>query len=70
MIFFKDERLKILSDMKGNFSFFKGDIADKTSVDEIFNKWQSDIVVNLAAHNLKYIGRLFILEHRNGSLVV
>ena len=32
-----------------NFIFVKGDLADKAKVDEVFEKYQPDIVVNLAA---------------------
>lgn len=33
----------------GSFTFIKGDLADKELVDEIFNKYHPNIVVNLAA---------------------
>ncbi len=45
----KDERLKMLSDLEGNFTFIKGDIADKPFLDDVFNKYKPDLVVNLAA---------------------
>ena len=45
----KDERLKMLSDLKGNFTFVKGDIADKDFLDKLFNQYKPDLVVNLAA---------------------
>ena len=45
----KDERLKMLSDLKGNFTFVKGDIADKEFLDKLFNQYKPDLVVNLAA---------------------
>ena len=44
----KEERLKMLFAFK-NFEFIKGDISDKAFIDELFNKHQFDIVVNLAA---------------------
>ena len=43
----KDERLKMLSNKK--FTFLKGDIADKTFIDKLFDEYKFDIVVNLAA---------------------
>ena len=43
----KKARLKMLENK--NFKFIKGDIADKTFVDELFNENKFDIVVNLAA---------------------
>lgn len=45
----KEERLKMLSDMKGKFEFIKGDIADKKFIDDIFAKYKPSLVVNLAA---------------------
>ena len=44
----KEERLKILSAFN-NFEFVKGDISNKGFIDELFNKYQFDVVVNLAA---------------------
>lgn len=44
----KEERLKMLSAFN-NFEFIKGDISNKGFIDELFNKYQFDIVVNLAA---------------------
>lgn len=44
----KEERLKGLVPAD-NFTFIKGDIADKTFIDDIFRKNRFDIVVNLAA---------------------
>ncbi|MCI6216634.1 MAG: SDR family NAD(P)-dependent oxidoreductase [Mollicutes bacterium] len=43
----KKARLKMLENK--NFKFIKGDIADKTFVDKLFNENKFDIVVNLAA---------------------
>lgn len=44
----KEERLKMLYNFK-NFSFIKGDISNKTFIDNLFTKYNFDIVVNLAA---------------------
>ena len=44
----KFERLKELNKYK-TFTFIKMDIADKTALDELFNKYNFDVVVNLAA---------------------
>ena len=44
----KEARLKMLSSYK-NFSFLKGDLADKAFIDNLFNNNNFDIVVNLAA---------------------
>ena len=44
----KIERLKELNEYK-TFTFIKMDIADKTVLDELFNKYNFDVVVNLAA---------------------
>ena len=44
----KDARLKMLSSFK-SFRFIKGDIADKVFIDNLFNEYHFDIVVNLAA---------------------
>lgn len=45
----KEERLKMLSETKGNFTFIKGDIADKEFLDGIFSENKPSVVVNLAA---------------------
>ena len=45
----KEERLKMLSPFK-NFTFIKGDLADKPFIDKLFNDNSFDVVVNLAAH--------------------
>ena len=51
----KDHRLEMLDvrrkkeDVKVNFQFVKGDIADKKLVDKLFAEYQFDVVVNLAA---------------------
>lgn len=44
----KEHRLKDLEQYK-NFTFIKGNLADKKAVDELFEKYHPDIVVNLAA---------------------
>lgn len=44
----KEERLKMLSSFK-SFRFIKGDISDKSFIDNLFNEYHFDIVVNLAA---------------------
>ena len=44
----KEERLKQLQELP-NFTFIKGNIADKALIDQIFQQWKPQIVVNLAA---------------------
>ncbi len=44
----KKSRLEILEKYK-NFTFFKGDLADKKKIDNIFNTYHPQIVLNLAA---------------------
>ena len=44
----KEQRLKDLEQYAG-FTFIKGNIADKTLINEVFDKYQPQIVVNLAA---------------------
>ena len=44
----KEERLKMFSSFK-NFKFIKGDLADKSFIDNLFKENKFDIVVNLAA---------------------
>ena len=44
----KEERLKLLTPFK-NFTFIKGDIADKAFIDKLLKDYNFDIVVNLAA---------------------
>ena len=44
----KEERLKMLASFD-NFKFIKGDISDKVFIDNLFNEYKFDIVVNLAA---------------------
>ncbi len=45
----KEERLNMLKNAGGNFTFIKGDIADKSFIDGIFSEYNPAIVVNLAA---------------------
>lgn len=44
----KDERLKILGKYD-NFTFIRGDLADKEAVEKVFTEYKPEIVVNLAA---------------------
>ena len=44
----KEERLKMLSGYP-NFKFFKGDLADRQQINELFDNFKFGIVVNLAA---------------------
>lgn len=45
----KEERLRLLKKQFPNIEFFKEDLADKPKLMKIFEKYQFDIVVNLAA---------------------
>lgn len=45
----KDERLKMLDNFGKKFTFIKGDIADKATVEDVFAKYNPSVVVNLAA---------------------
>ncbi len=45
----KDERLKMLSTFGDKFTFIKGDIADKETLEKVFSEYKPSIVVNLAA---------------------
>lgn len=45
----KNERLEMLSALKKDFTFIKGDIADKPLLDSLFEKYKPTVVVNLAA---------------------
>ena len=46
----KEERLRILNELgKNRFVFIKGDIANKSTVEDVFAKYNPQIVVNLAA---------------------
>ena len=54
----KEERLRILNRYE-LFTFEKGDLADKTVVDGIFEKYHPDIVVNLGAQ----AGVRYSIEH-------
>ncbi len=44
----KDARLEELK-KEANFTFIKGDIADKETVEKVFSKYKPEIVINLAA---------------------
>ena len=44
----KEERLKSLEQYP-NFTFIKGNIADKALIDQLFAEYEFDVVVNLAA---------------------
>ena len=44
----KEERLKAL-EQNPNFTFIKGNIADKALIDQLFEEYEFDVVVNLAA---------------------
>lgn len=48
MLRLKEERLSELSHYQ-NYTFIKGNISDKKLIDDIFEKYQPSIVVNLAA---------------------
>lgn len=45
----KEWRLKEIAKLNGQWSFIKGDISDKATVDDIFEKYHPSVVVNLAA---------------------
>ena len=45
----KEWRLKEIEKMNGQWTFAKGDIADKETIDNIFAKYKPSVVVNLAA---------------------
>lgn len=45
----KQERLEMISALKKDFTFVKGDIADKPFLDSLFEKYKPAVVVNLAA---------------------
>ena len=46
----KQWRLEQLTKFGNRFVFVKGNIADKALVDKLFDEYQPQIVVNLAAH--------------------
>lgn len=54
----KEERLRILNEFP-NFTFVKGDLADKEAVESVFIKCQPDVVVNLGAQ----AGVRYSIEH-------
>ena len=45
----KEYRLKEIESLKGDFTFIKGNIADRTLIDSLFDTYKFSIVVNLAA---------------------
>ena len=45
----KEFRLSEIDKLHGQFTFIKGDIADKALIDKLFAEYEFDIVVNLAA---------------------
>ena len=45
----KEWRLQEIEKMNGQWTFIKGDISDKVTIDEIFSKYKPAVVVNLAA---------------------
>lgn len=45
----KEYRLDEINKLNKNFIFIKGDISDKETIDNLFNKYKPSIVVNLAA---------------------
>lgn len=45
----KEDRISGLKEMGGDYSFVKGDLADKETVDRLFNTFHPDTAVNLAA---------------------
>ena len=45
----KDERLAMLKTLNKDFTFIKGDIANKETVDSVFAQYKPSVVVNLAA---------------------
>ena len=45
----KEWRLKEIEKMNGQWTFVKGDIADKETIDDIFTEYKPSVVVNLAA---------------------
>ena len=47
----KEWRLKEIVKLNGQWSFIKGDISDKATVDELFEKYNPSVVVNLAAQS-------------------
>lgn len=45
----KEYRLKKINDLNRDYIFIKGDISDKAFIDDLFEKYHFDLVVNLAA---------------------
>ena len=45
----KEYRLKEIESLNGDFTFIKGNIADRALIDSLFDTYKFNIVVNLAA---------------------
>ncbi len=45
----KEDRLRQIEELNKDFTFVRGDISDKAFIDDLFDKYHFDIVVNLAA---------------------
>ena len=45
----KESRLKEIESLNGDFTFIKGNIADRALIDSLFDTYKFSIVVNLAA---------------------
>ena len=45
----KEDRLRQIEELHKDFTFVRGDISDKAFIDDLFDKYHFDIVVNLAA---------------------
>ena len=45
----KEYRLNKINELTRNYEFIKGDISDKAFIDDLFEKYKFDVVVNLAA---------------------
>lgn len=45
----KEDRLRQIEELHKDFTFVRGDISDKVFIDDLFDKYHFDIVVNLAA---------------------
>ncbi len=45
----KEDRLRQIKDLNGDFHFVRGDLCDKDLLERLFEEYRFDIVVNLAA---------------------
>ena len=55
---------KLADEVTGTFEFIKGNIADKTLISEVFERYKPDIVVNLAAQaGVRYYNGPQKLDH-------